>query len=203
VKAVGLDPTQNQFLEAVVEKYRPHILIGVSGCPNVFNEAVIKKMAQGVERPIVFPLSNPTSQCEADPADVVRWANGKVLIGTGTQFPDVQFGGKTYRIGQCNNYYIFPAMGLAVLAAQAKRVTSGMFLAAADALSNLSPALKHPEAMLFPEPEQVRDVAKKLAIAVGMQAQKEGVAPKTTPEQLQKAIDENFWEPNYWPIQKN
>lgn len=200
VKAAGLDPTKSLFLEEVVEKYKPHILIGVSGCPHVFNEAVIRKMAAGVERPIVFPLSNPTSQCEANPADVVRWANGQVLIGTGTQFPDVPFNGKVYKIGQCNNYYIFPAMGLAVVATHARRVTSGMFLAAADALSGLSPALKHPENLLFPEPEQVRTVAKTLAFAIGTQAQKEGVAPKISPEALKKAIEENFWEPKYWPV---
>lgn len=200
VRAVGMDPSKHLFLEEVVEHYKPHILIGVSGCPHVFNEAVITKMAKGVDRPIVFPLSNPTSQCEADPADVVRWTKGRVLIGTGTQFPDVPFEGKVYKIGQCNNYYIFPAMGLAVLGAKARRVTPGMFLAAADALSGLSPALAHPEALLFPEPEQVRNVAKKLAIAIGLQAQKEGVAPKTSVDELQKAIQETFWEPIYWPV---
>ncbi len=201
VKAVGLDPTKPLFLEEVVDKLHPDILIGVSGCPHVFNEAVIRKMAQGVKRPIVFPLSNPTSQCEADPADIVRWTNGNVLIATGTRFPDVPLDGKVHKIGQCNNYYIFPAMGLAVLAARATRVTPGMFLTAAETLSGLSPALQHPEDRLFPEPEQVRSVAKKLALAIGLQAQKEGVAPKTSPEALEQAIQATFWEPKYWPVQ--
>jgi malate dehydrogenase (oxaloacetate-decarboxylating) len=200
VSSLGMDPSRDISLEDVVEKVRPTILIGVSGAANVFSEKAIRTMARYVDRPIIFPLSNPTANCEAHPADVIKWTEGKALIATGTQFPSVEYNGKTYKIGQCNNYYIFPAMGLAVLASKAHRVTDAMFLAAAEGLSVLSPALKNPAEPLFPEPDQVRDIAKKLAFAVALQAEKDKVAPLMKPDDLRKAIEENFWEPKYHPI---
>lgn len=197
ILSLGMHLEKDIFLEEVMEKIKPHILIGVSGSPGVFTEKAIRAMAKWVKRPIIFPLSNPTSRCEATPFDLFQWTEGKALVATGTQFSDVFYKGKTFKIGQCNNYYIFPAMGLAILAAKAKSVTSGMFLAAAEGLANLSPALKNEEAPLFPAPEEVREIAKKLALLVGLEAQKEKVAPATSPEALQKAIEETFWEPSY------
>jgi len=200
VASLGMDPTKEIQLEQVVEKVRPTILIGVSGCPKVFTEKAIRSMAQYVDRPIIFPLSNPTSQCEAVPADLISWTDGRALIATGSPFPDVEYKGKTYRIGQCNNYYIFPAMGLGVVAAKAKRVTDAMFLSAAESLSLLSPALKTEGAPLFPPPEQVREIAKKLAFVIAKQAMKEDVASQMSDDALHKAIDETFWIPRYASI---
>ena len=200
VASLGMDPSKDIPLEDVVEKVRPTILIGVSGCPKVFTEKAIRTMAEYTERPIIFPLSNPTSQCEAVPADLISWTNGKALVATGTAFPDVEYKGKTYKIGQCNNYYIFPAMGLAILATKAKRVTDGMFLAASEGLGLLSPALQTEGAPLFPPPEQVREIAKKLAFIVAKQAMKEKVAPILDDDALHKAIDETFWVPKYSAI---
>lgn len=197
VASLGMNPSRNIGLEEVIEKVRPTVLIGVSGCAHVFTEKAIRTMARFTARPIIFPLSNPTSHCEAVPQDLIAWTDGQALIATGTQFPDVVYKGKTYKIGQCNNYYIFPAMGLAVLASQARRVTSQMFLAAAEGLSLLSPALHTEGLPLFPPPEQVREVAKRLAFLVGRQAMRDGVAPQISDEALHKAIDQVFWEPVY------
>ena len=184
----------------MIKTIHPTALIGVSGCAGVFTEKAIRTMAQFTKRPIIFPLSNPTSHCEATPVDLMQWTNGQALIATGTQFPDVSYKGQKIKIDQCNNYYIFPAMGLAVLAAKAKRVTPGMFLAAAEGLSALSPALLGQGASLFPAPEQVRDIAKKLAFVIGRQAMKERCAPEASEDALQQAIEQTFWEPKYAQI---
>lgn len=201
VASLGMDPSKDISLETVMEKVRPTILIGVSGCARVFTEKAIRTMAKYAPRPIIFPLSNPTANCEAVPEDLIRWTDGKALIGTGTAFPDVEYKGKVYKIGQCNNYYIFPAMGLAVIASKAKRVTDAMFLAASEELAGFSPALKAEGSPLFPSPENVREIAIKLAFVIAKQAMKEKAAPQISDEALRKAIEEIFWIPKYVVIQ--
>lgn len=200
LKKMGMHPEQPISLEEVIAKVHPTVLIGVSGTAGAFSEQAIRTMAKTTKRPIIFPLSNPTSHCEAVPSDLMEWTNGQALIATGTQFPPVLYENKTFQIGQCNNYYIFPAMGLAILASRAKRVTAGMFLAAAEGLSTLSPALLSDSAPLFPPADQVRQVAKKLAFLIGLQAMKEGVALKTDEAALHQAIEAAFWEPAYRPL---
>ncbi len=198
---LNMDPSQEIRLEMVIEKVRPTILIGVSGNPKSFTESMIRTMAKHVQRPIIFPLSNPTSKCEAEPADLIAWTDGKGIIATGTAFPEVEYKEKIYQIGQCNNYYIFPAMGLAILASHAQRVTDGMFLAASEALATLSPLLKTEGAALFPGPSHVREIAKKLAFDVAKQAVKDKVAPVKTDDEILKAIQETFWMPEYRPLE--
>lgn len=199
---LGLNPAEEIKMEEVIQKVRPTALIGVSGCFGAFTETSIKLMAQGTSRPIILPLSNPETHCEANPKDIIEWTDGRALVATGTQYPDVVYKGKTFQIGQCNNYFIFPAMGLGIIASKAKRVTTQMFLKAAYALSDLSPALKQEGASLFPMAAQVRDVARHIAFAVGLQAQQDGVAPQTSPEELRKSLEDNFWEPAYLPLKK-
>lgn len=199
---MGFNPNQEIKLEEVIQKVHPTVLIGVSGNFGAFTENCIKLMAQGTPRPIILPLSNPESHCEATPEDIIEWTNGQALVATGTQYPDVVYKGKTFQIGQCNNYFIFPAMGLGIIASKAKRVTSNMFLAAADALSDLSPALKVDGASLFPMAADVRKVARHIALSIGLQAQKDHAAPETTLEELQKSIEDNFWQPDYFPLKK-
>lgn len=202
IQKLGFDNNRDILFQEVVEKVHPTALIGVSGSFEAFDEKAIKTMAQTAPHPIIFPLSNPTSHCEANPEDLIKWTDGKALVATGTQYPDVVYKGKTFKIGQCNNYFIFPAMGLGIVSSKACRVTAGMFLAAAEELINFSPALKTEGASLFPMPDQVRDIAHHLAFSVGLQAQKEGAAPKTSEEELRKNIEENFWNPAYVPINK-
>jgi malate dehydrogenase (oxaloacetate-decarboxylating) len=184
-------------LEEVIEKAHPHILIGVSSSPGAFTKKAIETMAQFVNKPIIFPLSNPDTKSEAQPSDLIAWTQGRALIATGTKFPDVSYQGQTYFIPQCNNYYIFPAVGLAILGAHIPRVSDTMLLAAAEELSNLSPALLHPGAPLFPPAKQVRQIAKQISIAVAMSAMKEGLIAKQDPGALKAQLEDSWWDPEY------
>lgn len=190
-------PSDPIGLEEVVVQVHPTILIGTAACSNIFTEQIVREMAAHVARPIIFPLSNPTSKCEGRPEDLLAWTDGQALIATGSPFPDVAYRGQTYTIGQCNNMFIFPGVGLGVLASRAKRVTNEMFLAAARALSEFSPARQNPAASLYPDIEQVRAVSRSVALAVGLTAVQTGVAQQTAPEELRQRIAEEMWEPHY------
>ena len=145
------------------------------------------------QRPIIFPLSNPTSHAEAHPAELDAWTGGRALIATGSPFAPLQRDGVERPIAQCNNVYIFPAMGLAVTAAQATRVTDAMMRVAAATLGDSSPALLDPDAPLLPAWTEVPDIAVRIALAVGRQAVAEGVAPERTDDQLAERISEVRW----------
>lgn len=191
------DASERITLADTVRNARPTVLVGVTGRPNEFTEAIVREMAQHVERPIIFPLSNPTSHCEALPSDLVRWTDGQALIATGSPFEPVAYNGRTVPIAQCNNSYIFPAMGLGVLASGARRVTDEMFMAAALALRDCSPALKNAEASLLPRLDELRDVARHIAAAVAATAQRQGLAPKTSAQEMEQRVDEVVWQPAY------
>lgn len=181
----------------VVDQAKASVLIGVSGQPGLFTEEILRTMARHVERPIVFPLSNPTSRMEAAPADVLAWTDGRALIATGSPIPPISFQGRTYPIAQCNNTYIFPAVGLGVIASGARRVTDEMMRAAARALAAAAPASRDPSAALLPPLPEIRSVTRDIATAVGAKAQEQGHAPKTSPEELRALVDQKFWEPAY------
>jgi len=155
-----------------------------------------------VTRPMIFPLSNPTSRCEALPYDLIQWTEGRALIATGSPFDDVEYQGRTIRIGQCNNAYIFPGVGLGVIAAQARRVTDAMFIAAARTLSELAPVRRDPSLALVPPLPEVRDVAKRVAVAVAVQAQRDGVADELPDDELLRRIDATMWTPEYLPYRR-
>lgn len=176
----------------VIQHAKPTILIGVSAQPNAFTEDIVKTMASYTERPIIFPLSNPTSRCEAKPEDLIRWTNGNAIIATGTPFSAVAFDGKKYHVPQCNNVYIFPGVGLGVIASGTHKVTDEMFIRAAEVLSDHSPMIKDPEAGLFPDLEMLRDISRAIAIAVGML-----VDEKASPEHIAKRVDRKMWFPDY------
>jgi len=184
-------------LADVIGKIDATVLIGLSTAHGAFTEAIVREMGRKVERPIIFPLSNPTSKSEATADDLIRWTNGRALVATGSPFAPVQYDGRKIPIAQCNNIFIFPAMGLGVVAAGARRVTDSMILAAARALGEKSPALTDPSASLLPALHQLRDVAAHIATAVGRQAQREGVAPKTSEAQLRERVVATQWTPAY------
>lgn len=184
----------------VITHAKPTILIGVSGQANQFTQEMIQHMQKVIDRPIVFPMSNPVSRSEAKPEDILKWSNGKALVATGSPFPEVKLNGTTYCIAQSNNCYIFPGMGLGILASGAKRVSDAMFMAAAHALANTAPALHTEGGALLPSLDKVPEVSKKIALAVGLQAQKDGYARKISKENLQKKINETVWEPQYYAI---
>jgi malate dehydrogenase (oxaloacetate-decarboxylating) len=184
-------------LADVIGTINATILIGLSTVGGAFTEPIVREMARKVQRPIIFPLSNPTSKSEAKPDDLIRWTAGRALVATGSPFPPVHYGGKTIPIAQCNNVFIFPAMGLGVVASHARRVTDAMMLAAARKLADNSPALNDPSASLLPPVTDIRRVAAEIATASGMQAQNDGVAPKLSGEELRQRVAATQWVPAY------
>lgn len=184
-------------LSDVIHQIDASILIGLSTLPGAFSEPIVREMARKCQRPIILPLSNPTSKSEAIPEDLLRWTDGRALIATGSPFPEVHYHRRKMRVAQCNNVYIFPAMGLALLATKARRVTDRMFLAAANALAEQSPALADASAPLLPPLTGLRHAAIEIAFAVAEQAQREGLSPKTPPETLRNAIISSQWAPRY------
>ena len=186
----------------VVRGARPTILIGTSAQPGAFTERVVREMARHAERPVIFPLSNPTSKCEACPQDLLGWTDGRALVATGSPFADVECGGRRVRVGQCNNAFVFPGIALGVIAAGARRVTNGMFVAAARALAEMSPALCEEGAPLYPRLEAAREVSRRVALAAGLEAQRTGLAEETTPEELERRVDGRMWTPHYTRLKR-
>ncbi|ANB97276.1 NAD-dependent malic enzyme [Vibrio parahaemolyticus] len=181
----------------VMRNAKPTVLIGVSGAPGLFSQEVIEEMHKHCKRPIVFPLSNPTSRVEATPNDIIRWTNGEALVATGSPFDPVVHEGRTYPIAQCNNSYIFPGIGLGVLAVNAKRVTNEMLMESSRALATCSPLAINGRGALLPPLEEIHLVSKKIAFAVAKKAIEQGVALEITDEALNDAIDQAFWQPVY------
>jgi malate dehydrogenase (oxaloacetate-decarboxylating) len=173
------------------------ILIGLSTVGGAFTEPIVREMARKVQRPIIFPLSNPTVKSEATPEDLIRWTDGRALVATGSPFPPVSYGGRSIPIAQCNNIYIFPAVGLGIAASRARRITDGMLLAAARVLAEHSPALEDAAASLLPALTDVRKAAAEIAFAIGLEAQRAGVAPTTTEEELRDRVTASQWTPAY------
>jgi malate dehydrogenase (oxaloacetate-decarboxylating) len=184
-------------LADVIGQIKATILIGLSTVGGAFSEPIVREMARKVDRPIIFPLSNPTSKSEAKAEDLILWTDGRALVASGSPFAPVSFKGRKIPIAQCNNVYIFPAMGLAVVASGARRVTEPMMLAAARALGANSPALKDPSASLLPPLPDIRRVAADIAVAVGIEAQRDGVAPKLSEDELRRRVQETQWTPIY------
>jgi malate dehydrogenase (oxaloacetate-decarboxylating) len=181
----------------VVTNAKPTVLIGVSGQPGIFREDIIRKMASAVARPIIFPLSNPTSRSEATPQDLTAWTEGRAVIGTGSPFPPVLRDERSFAVDQTNNAYVFPGIGLGVLAVRAKRVTDGMFVAAAKVLAEISPAARDANAPLLPPVAQLREVAFAVAKAVARQARAEGQCEPFKDEELDRLIARKMWNPVY------
>jgi malate dehydrogenase (oxaloacetate-decarboxylating) len=188
-------------LSDVVHHVDVGVLLGLSTAAGAFTEAIVRELAAKTQRPIIFPLSNPTSRAEAHPTELDRWTDGRALIATGSPFAPLQRNGVDYVVAQCNNVYIFPAMGLAVTAAEATRVTDEMMRIAAATLGDASPALADPTLPLLPSWSDVPDVAVRIAQAVADQAVADGVAPKRSSEELAERIAQVHWTPDYPPAQ--
>lgn len=181
----------------VVSNAHPDILIGVSGQPGLFSEEIIREMHRHCARPIVMPLSNPTSRVEATPADILAWTDGAALVATGSPFTPVSWKDRVYPIAQCNNAFIFPGIGLGVIASRATRVTDCMLMAASRALADCSPLANDGTGAVLPDIKDIQGVSKLIAFEVGKAAQLAGVAMVTSEEVLSKAIADNFWLPQY------
>lgn len=179
-------------LHEVVSNARPTVLIGVSGKADLFTQEVIETMYAHCPKPIIMPLSNPTSQIEAHPKDILQWTEGQALVATGSPFLPIEMDGRTFPIAQCNNSYIFPGIGLGAIASKATRITDGMLMASAQALAQSAGAGE-----MLPPLRDVQAVSKRIALAVGQAAQRDGVAAPLSDEALQASIDEHFWKPVY------
>ena len=184
----------------VVRAAKPTVLVGVSGVPGLFGEEIVRTMASQVERPAVFPLSNPTRSSEARPVDLMAWTDGRALVATGSPFEPVDVGGREVRIGQGNNAFVFPGVGLGVLVSEAREVTDGMFAAAADALAEQLPEEDLQAGCLFPRIASLRAVTAQVAEAVVRQAVSDGVA-RNAPESPADAVAAAMWDPAYPPIE--
>ena len=184
-------------LTEVISQIDATMLIGLSTVKGIFSESIVREMARKTERPIIFPLSNPTSHSEAEPADLLAWTEGRALVATGSPFSPVKYGGRSIAVAQCNNVFIFPAVGLGLMASKARRVTDQMMLAAAKALGEHSPALRDPSASLLPNVGTIRAVALEVAYGLARKAQEEGLAAERKPEALRQTLVESQWNPEY------
>lgn len=185
------------FLADVIEYAKPTVLIGVSGQAGLFTESMIEMMASNCERPIILPLSNPSRQIEATPEQLLNWTKGQAIIATGSPFNPVEYEGQQYVIPQCNNSYIFPGFGLAVVAGKITRVTDEMLIIASEQLAQASPMLMTGQGALLPPLTEIAELSKKIAFSVTKQGQREGVALEMTDDALSTAIEKNFWLPEY------
>ncbi|WP_058534014.1 NAD-dependent malic enzyme [Legionella saoudiensis] len=193
-----LTNTEEIGLLDVIRNVKPTALIGVSTQYGAFTEEIVKAMAQNTERPVIFPLSNPTSHCEATPEDLLHWTDGRALIGTGSPFAPVTYKGKEYHIDQTNNSYVFPGLALGIMASQAKHVSDGMIKAAALALAECSPARKDKTANLLPPLSELRAISFAVAKAVGKQAIAEELA-RINEADFEQELAASVWEPVYRP----
>jgi malate dehydrogenase (oxaloacetate-decarboxylating) len=193
---------QNPTLTDTVREVKPTVLIGCSAQTGAFSQHIIETMAATCSRPIVFPLSNPDEKCEAQPADILTWSEGKALIATGTAFPPIEYQNRMVQIAQCNNALVFPGIGLGILAVSARRLTKDMILAAAHTLCKFSPSKKDSFLPLLPSLDNAQKVAKEIAIAVARCAIDSGYAQSNQDADLELLIEQLFWEPRYLPFRK-
>jgi malic enzyme len=187
-------------LEETVLGAKPTILIGTSGTPGMFSEPVVRAMAELNERPMVFPLSNPTSKSECTAEQAIQWSDGRAIVATGSPFDPVEHKGARYRIGQGNNAFIFPGVGLGVWVGRARRVTDGMFLAAAKALAEKITEADLAEVAIYPQLTRIRECSHAVACAVVRRAVEEGHAEEEALEDLEARIEKAMWFPKYRPI---
>lgn len=191
------DPSKISLLE-VIENAHPTVLIGVSTVGGAFTEEMITKMASYVKRPVIFPLSNPTSLSEAHPADLIKWTEGEAIIATGSPFDPVNYNNQIFPIAQCNNVYIFPGVGLGLIASKATFVSDQVFLTAAKVLSRNSPMLQNSYAPLFPTLDKLRACTRSIAIEVARVVVKEGLSGNSLKEEeVERAVDATIWYPEY------
>lgn len=199
---LGCGQGQHDLL-SVVRGFRPTVLVGTSGQPGAFNREVVEAMADGCERPVIMPFSNPTDYSEARPEEIIRWTAGKALVATGSPFADIEYEGRRFRVGQGNNVFIFPGLGLGALLSGASRVSDAMIGAAADAVADAVTADELAAGMLYPAVSRLRDVCHRVAAAVMRAASREGNSHPNgdalTSEDIDSRIADAVWQPEYRP----
>jgi malic enzyme len=191
------EPQNRSSLLDVVRAFKPTVLVGASGQPRSFTEEVVREMARHVKRPVILPISNPTDLTEAYPADVLEWTAGKALVATGSPFPPVAYRGREVVIGQCNNVFIFPGLGMGALLAETATISSGMVRSAAYSVAQNVSEAELAAGMLFPEVSRLREISRKVARAVMRVASEEGIGKPMTEDERSQALDDFIWEPVY------
>jgi malic enzyme len=192
----GLVKPMPKTLEKIVQIVRPTVMIGTTGTPGDFTPAVIQAMAAGCERPIIFPLSNPTSKAECTPTEALQHSGGRALVATGSPFELVTFNGVKHVIGQCNNCFVFPGIGLGAILSEASRVSDALFLAAARGLAEFT-AAHHPAGVLFPSLHELRLVSRQVAAQVARTARDEGVGRALDDAAIDAELAALVWYPEY------
>ncbi len=191
------DKSQKLGLAQVVKQGKITVLFGVSGQKGLFTQEVIETLCVNTEHPIVLPLSNPTSRVEATPQEVINWSKGKAIIATGSPFPHATFEGQSFEVSQCNNSYIFPGIGLGVLASRAKGISDNMLMAASQALADISVQYEKAPGAILPPIRVIREISEEIAYAVALQAVEDKLALPITIENLERRLKANFWLPKY------
>ena len=187
-------------LEETIRNFKPTVLIGASGTSGLFTEPVVRAMAAIAARPVIFPLSNPTSKSECTAEDAIRWSDGRAIVATGSPFPAVSFNGTLRRIGQSNNSFIFPGVGLGLWAGRVSRVTDGMFLDAAKALAEQVTEADLAEGAMYPALSRIRDCSRAVACAVVRRALRERLAVPVDSETVDELVSAAMWAPSYRPF---
>jgi malic enzyme len=193
----GFDVGESYGLEEVVKRVAPSFLIGTSGTPGTFTEVAIREMAARARTPVILPLSNPTSKTEAQPKDILEWTDGRAIVATGSPFPPVVRGERAHVIGQANNAFCFPGIGLGAVVAEAREVTDEMFLCAAEALASVVSSERLEQGSLYPNQSELRVASRAVAIEVARAARDGGVGRNLCDDEVESAVDAMMWEPRY------
>jgi malate dehydrogenase (oxaloacetate-decarboxylating) len=193
----GFEPAERYDFETVIRHVKPTVLIGTSATPGAFTETAIREMAKHVETPVIMPLSNPTSKTEAKPADIMEWTGGRALVATGSPFDPVVYDGKAHLVGQANNAFIFPGVGLGAIVAEAREITDGMFLAAARAAAAEVSRDRLNQGSLYPSQSELRRVSRRIAIDVVKEARHTGFGRAIADGEVEAAVDAAMWYPEY------